>query len=370
MSDPGSFAPSLHDDLQQHHNPHAHPHPHAHGFAPHHPHAHYGQVGPSNGLGPRGHSPPSSDGHHPHHPHHLPLQSGDGGPNHGIDDDSVDSDGGHVEGELIITHQTGLEEGDDDDDDLEGPPNKKMKGDDKGVKTKKKTGGSGRRRIEIKYIDNKSRRQVTFSRRKRGLMKKAYELTTLTGTQALVLIASETGHVYTFATPKLQPVVTLREGKELIQSCLNAPDNNYPPSEFLPNTNSGNNQGGGQSPPSSGGGSHGSHQAKPEPHQSPMHPQHLQQGHGGHNQHGGHVPMGQHGPAQHGSMHHHDPAMMGLYGAPQMQPPHMHSSYPQHMPYAQHDHYVISGSQPQPLPSMHLPHHDASKGQRDHGHNI
>jgi hypothetical protein len=31
----------------------------------------------------------------------------------------------------------------------------------------------------------------------------AYELTTLTGTQALVLIASETGHVYTFATPKL-----------------------------------------------------------------------------------------------------------------------------------------------------------------------
>jgi len=95
-------------------------------------------------------------------------------------------------------------------------------------KKKKKAGGSGRRRIEIKFIENKSRRQVTFSRRKRGLMKKAYELTTLTGTQALVLIASETGHVYTFATPKLQPVVTLREGKELIQSCLNAPDNNYP----------------------------------------------------------------------------------------------------------------------------------------------
>jgi len=99
---------------------------------------------------------------------------------------------------------------------------------------KKKTGGSGRRKIEIKFIDNKSRRQVTFSRRKRGLMKKAYELTTLTGTQALVLIASETGHVYTFATPKLQPVVTLREGKELIRSCLNAPDNNYPSTDYMP----------------------------------------------------------------------------------------------------------------------------------------
>merc|ERR1712137_1509655 len=45
-----------------------------------------------------------------------------------------------------------------------------------------------------------------------------------TGTQALLLVASETGHVYTFATPKLQPFVTLPEGKNLIQSCLNAPE--------------------------------------------------------------------------------------------------------------------------------------------------
>lgn len=55
----------------------------------------------------------------------------------------------------------------------------------------------------------------------------AYELSTLTGTQALLLVASETGHVYTFATPKLQPFVTLPEGKNLIQSCLNAPDSQY-----------------------------------------------------------------------------------------------------------------------------------------------
>lgn len=83
---------------------------------------------------------------------------------------------------------------------------------------------SGRRKISIEYIDDKNRRQITFSKRKAGLMKKAYELTTLTGTQALLLVASETGHVYTFATPKLQPFVTLPEGKNLIQSCLSAPD--------------------------------------------------------------------------------------------------------------------------------------------------
>lgn len=55
-------------------------------------------------------------------------------------------------------------------------------------------------------------------------MKKAYELSTLTGTQVLLLVASETGHVYTFATRKLQPLITNQEGKNLIQQCLNAHD--------------------------------------------------------------------------------------------------------------------------------------------------
>lgn len=40
----------------------------------------------------------------------------------------------------------------------------------------------------------------------------------------LLLVASETGHVYTFATPKLQPLITKTEGKNLIQACLNSPD--------------------------------------------------------------------------------------------------------------------------------------------------
>mmetsp|Transcript_34658 Transcript_34658/g.87117 ORF Transcript_34658/g.87117 Transcript_34658/m.87117 type:complete len:223 (+) Transcript_34658:995-1663(+) len=83
---------------------------------------------------------------------------------------------------------------------------------------------SGRRKIIIEYIEDKSRRHITFSKRKAGIMKKAYELSTLTGTQVLLLVASETGHVYTFATPKLQPLIQKPEGKNLIQACLNAPD--------------------------------------------------------------------------------------------------------------------------------------------------
>lgn len=38
------------------------------------------------------------------------------------------------------------------------------------------------------------------------------------------MVASETGHVYTFATPKLQPMITSETGKALIQTCLHQPD--------------------------------------------------------------------------------------------------------------------------------------------------
>jgi len=62
----------------------------------------------------------------------------------------------------------------------------------------------------------------------------AYELSTLTGTQVMLLVASETGHVYTFATRKLQPMITSDAGKALIQTCLNSPD---PPAP----TNTGSN---------------------------------------------------------------------------------------------------------------------------------
>lgn len=49
-------------------------------------------------------------------------------------------------------------------------------------------------------------------------------MSTLTGTQVMLLVASETGHVYTFATRKLQPMITSEAGKALIQTCLNSPD--------------------------------------------------------------------------------------------------------------------------------------------------
>ncbi|KAJ8691751.1 transcription factor of the MADS box [Pleurotus ostreatus] len=103
----------------------------------------------------------------------------------------------------------------DDDDDGEKPKSDKK---------------AGRRKIKIEFIQDKSRRHITFSKRKAGIMKKAYELSTLTGTQVLLLVVSETGLVYTFTTAKLQPLVTQPEGKNLIQACLNAPQGSLPSS--------------------------------------------------------------------------------------------------------------------------------------------
>ena len=45
----------------------------------------------------------------------------------------------------------------------------------------------------------------------------------------MLLVASETGHVYTFATRKLQPMITSESGKALIQTCLNSPDQDGQP---------------------------------------------------------------------------------------------------------------------------------------------
>ncbi|KAL3081875.1 hypothetical protein niasHT_037053 [Heterodera trifolii] len=82
----------------------------------------------------------------------------------------------------------------------------------------------GRVKIKMEYIGNKLRRYTTFSKRKTGIMKKANELSTLTGTQVMLLVASETGHVYAFATSKLKPMILCEPGKQLIQGCLNAAD--------------------------------------------------------------------------------------------------------------------------------------------------
>ncbi|GAA6009532.1 hypothetical protein JCM10207_003816 [Rhodosporidiobolus poonsookiae] len=128
---------------------------------------------------------------------------------------------------------------DEDDEEEGGSPKKKRKG-ASGKRSESGNGSAsgsaagaaggdpekGRRKIEIEYITKKEKRHITFSKRKAGIMKKAYELATLTGTEVLLLVVSETGIVYTFTTTKFQPLVGAApngqpsEGQRLIQQCL------------------------------------------------------------------------------------------------------------------------------------------------------
>ncbi|KAL8489515.1 hypothetical protein ACS0TY_024948 [Phlomoides rotata] len=58
----------------------------------------------------------------------------------------------------------------------------------------------GRGKIEIKKIENLNSRQVTFSKRRGGLLKKARELAVLCDAQVAVIIFSGTGKLYEFAS--------------------------------------------------------------------------------------------------------------------------------------------------------------------------
>jgi len=101
----------------------------------------------------------------------------------------------------------------DNDNDIDGD----AEGDGEGEGEEDTT----RRKKPIKYIQNRTRRHVTFAKRRHGIMKKAYELSVLTGANILLLIESHnTGLVYTFTTPRLERVVVGQEGKDLVRRCL------------------------------------------------------------------------------------------------------------------------------------------------------
>nr|BAK09619.1 MADS-box transcription factor [Cyclamen persicum] len=58
----------------------------------------------------------------------------------------------------------------------------------------------GRGRVELKRIDNKINRQVTFAKRRNGLLKKAYELSVLCDAEVALIIFSNRGKLYEFSS--------------------------------------------------------------------------------------------------------------------------------------------------------------------------
>lgn len=64
-----------------------------------------------------------------------------------------------------------------------------------------------RERIQIKKIDNATARQVTFSKRRRGLFKKAEELSVLCDADVGLIIFSSTGKLFEFSSSSMKEIL-------------------------------------------------------------------------------------------------------------------------------------------------------------------
>ncbi|CAL5213579.1 unnamed protein product [Lathyrus oleraceus] len=69
-----------------------------------------------------------------------------------------------------------------------------------------------RKKIQIKKIDNISSRQVTFSKRRKGLFKKAQELSTLCDADVALMVFSATNKLFEYASSSMQQVIERRNG--------------------------------------------------------------------------------------------------------------------------------------------------------------
>ncbi|EEC73792.1 hypothetical protein OsI_08483 [Oryza sativa Indica Group] len=84
----------------------------------------------------------------------------------------------------------------------------------------------GRGRVELKRIENKINRQVTFSKRRNGLLKKAYELSVLCDAEVALIIFSSRGKLYEFGSAGITKTLERYQ-----HCCYNAQDSNNALSE-------------------------------------------------------------------------------------------------------------------------------------------
>ncbi|XP_022720955.1 floral homeotic protein AGAMOUS-like isoform X1 [Durio zibethinus] len=65
----------------------------------------------------------------------------------------------------------------------------------------------GRGKIEIKRIENTTNRQVTFCKRRNGLLKKAYELSVLCDAEVALIVFSSRGRLYEYANNSVKTII-------------------------------------------------------------------------------------------------------------------------------------------------------------------
>nr|GMC65223.1 agamous-like MADS-box protein AGL61 [Ipomoea batatas] len=66
----------------------------------------------------------------------------------------------------------------------------------------------GRQRVPLSRIGNEVQRLVTFSKRRTGLFKKASEMSTLCGTEIVMVVFSPSGKAFSFGNPDMNRVLT------------------------------------------------------------------------------------------------------------------------------------------------------------------
>ncbi|KHN33563.1 MADS-box protein JOINTLESS, partial [Glycine soja] len=79
-----------------------------------------------------------------------------------------------------------------------------------------------RKKIPIKKIDNINARQVTFSKRRKGLFKKAQELSTLCDAEIALIVFSATGKLFEYASSSMQQTLERRNQHSGIQGLDNS----------------------------------------------------------------------------------------------------------------------------------------------------
>ncbi|GKB74291.1 agamous-like MADS-box protein AGL62 [Tanacetum coccineum] len=95
--------------------------------------------------------------------------------------------------------------------------------------TRMKKTSQGRRKIEIKKIEKTSSRQVTFSKRRSGLFKKADELCDLTGAEIGIIVESPGGRIITYGHPNIEEIISRYQNPNTNTNTNDASQDKAPP---------------------------------------------------------------------------------------------------------------------------------------------
>ncbi|GKA34428.1 truncated transcription factor CAULIFLOWER A-like protein, partial [Tanacetum coccineum] len=83
----------------------------------------------------------------------------------------------------------------------------------------------GRGRVQLKRIENKISRQVTFSKRRTGLLKKAHEISVLCDADVALIVFSTKGKLFEYAThSSMEAILERYERYSYAEKLLTAPE--------------------------------------------------------------------------------------------------------------------------------------------------